>query len=276
MNKISKGIAIGLAVIALSACGKIAVDTAPVTPETPTVTTPPTSATTTAQVTVAEQKTLDFSAYKQWMIPRTLFSSGMVPSVYISNTATKPDCAGMQNGDTAGGDLLSSLIADEELRKALNLNVYTPTYVRNLENKIVRQIQMTEKNDFYAFSVCHLGPNVDVASGYLVPQGTPTLYSDGKFAGEVSFDFTKRDTLAVVYNDTVTLYEDIQLLNNTATGAEVDPCSGSLSGETVTWSCFRGLHLNEQEYVDGSKMAKWEISVKGGILKKTEYVEKTE
>jgi len=210
----------------------------------------------------------EYATYEQWTLPGP-WNNG---SVFAYET----DCVGLWNGETYGGDLLSTMIVDDGARSVMNLKLYTPEYVYNLENKIVDMTHEDYSADLYAFKVCHLGPELDVVAGGTWPMGESNIIQDGKFKGEIDFDFPEEALLIIVNGDEILTYDDIKLIDNTATGAESAPCSAKLEDEdTVLWSCFMGLHA-EDGYVTGSDMKYWSIPLDGSeptVWEDTEYLD---
>lgn len=231
--------------------------------ETQQTTTPetqqPTQQATAGQT--QETTTLTLRDYKKWMLSAAIIEENIADW----ENWGEQDCYGLMNGVNGGGDLLSTLIADNDTRAKLDLKAYTPEYVMALEKKIVGYTHRQYSNDFYAISVCHLGKGIDAVTGILWPQGKamPTQ----PYGTHLS-----KDALIIVNNNDVMSYEDIQTLNNTATGAEVYPCSGKIEKQNVLWSCFQGLHI-DKDNVTGANMAEWKIPLDGGKITKREYVE---
>jgi len=173
----------------------------------------------------------------------------------------RTDCLGMTNGETYGGDLLSSLIVNDKLRNAARLKVYSTDYLKSLERKTSNYTQTTEKSDFYAFSVCNLGNGFDVTAGYLWPTGKTTDRERLHDAQKI---------LLLANNGKVYGFKNIQTINNTATGGEVGPCNATLKSRNLEWSCFTGLG-HEPNGQGGEKTfgqyKNWLISSDGKILK---------
>lgn len=220
------------------------------------------------------EKKLVIADYEKWMI-----EPGEMANEFYKNRSDwvlsmldhykkSSDCFSVYNGDTSGGDLLSSLIADQSLREALqkfsvNMDlpapfvVYNQDYLISLENKIVRELQ----KDFYASSVCNAGEGVDVLTGFLLPRGTVVKKQYGAFypnsMGEYKYKGME-EVLVVVNKSNVSTYSDIKLFDNTATGAEVSACKPSLAENILTWTCFIGLAEDGANYKD------WEIMLDSG------------
>lgn len=204
-------------------------------------------------------KALQYSKiYKKWAFPL----DSLERDDYLE--MSQVDCPAV-GSDTfnKSGDLLSNMIGDPEGRKLMKLEVYTPDYVRKLENKIVRHTKSQYKSDFYAFKVCHLAENLDVAAG--------DLYLAGKRAASKNF---KGSALVIVSNNKVSSYKvtnkfqsSLQLINTTATGGDVAPCDIDLQDNKVHLSCFKGFQVIGNETV-GSKMQHWLFSVNGGKIEK--------
>lgn len=224
--------------------------------------------------------------YKQWAIQVDNTDPYFLKYKFLSDERADADCLKVVNGDTAGGDLLSTLIVNRDVRDALPLSVYTQDYVEKLERRLVGYTHRTYQADLYAFSACHLGEGVDVITGYLWPQGEDPLRKEGKFAGMMQVDFYVRSGLFILTPTSVAglvnepdknpnradPYLTIQLLDNTATGAEVYPCDAALRGRDILWTCFQGLyHVDDQ--VAGGRMKSWLIKTDGTILETKEWVD---
>lgn len=219
-----------------------------------------------------------YDAYKKWTLSPEILAKNSADWRILNQT----DCVGLFNGRTEGGDLLSSMIADHEKMAGLtNLKTFTADYVLKLENSIVAYANKKYDKDFYAFSVCHLADGIDVVAGDLWPKGeqVATLAEKEKMSNagleaNIKKNAAKGAGLMIVNNGKVMGYDDIQLISNTATGAEASPCKGKLVGKAVVWACFQGLHGDSKNGIDGSKMAEWTIPLDGGKVVKREYVEK--
>jgi len=213
------------------------------------------------------------SSYNKWKLPQQIVENNFN---YFRDDSTKDDCVGLENGITGGGDLLSTLIVDNAARDTIKLEAYSSDYVIKLEKAIANGAKEKYNSDFYAFKVCHLSDNVDAVAGILWPTGKSTLQTDGKFEGDVVFGFGDNRVIAVVKDFFPVFFDDVQTLNNTATGGEVMPCGSKLSddGQNVLWTCFRGLYHNTEESVDGSNMTEWILPIDGGATTKRDYVDR--
>lgn len=212
--------------------------------------------------------------YRKWVLSSEIIES----NIHDWQSWGKQDCYGLMNGNNDGGDLLSTLIADNGTRSELKLKVYTSDYVMGLEKKIVNFTHANDKSDFYANSVCHLGNGVDVATGTLWPQGVAPItqaYSEAHYKTEDINYNQGKNALIIVNNDDVHVYKDIQTYDSTATGAEVYVCGGELKDKNVLWSCFQGLHSTlDDTATDGANMAEWTIPLDGGKVTMRKYVDK--
>ncbi len=184
----------------------------------------------------------DYSSYLEWVLPDAAFAEPY-----------GKDCVGVMASWTFGGDLLSTLIADPDTRSRMDLELYTPVYLVNLEATIVEQTHSLWDKDFYAHYVCNLGPSGDIAAGYLFPRGQSATEGADEFeiTGNLSFD----DMVVVsVHGDDVDFYDDLQMTGGTATGAEPPICTADAIMNGFTWSCFLSLHVDDEDGVDGSNM----------------------
>jgi|GEM_PF-3467165 len=230
----------------------------------------------TQAATQMSKPKLTIADYKQWMLSPEIISENMVDWSTMNRDLT--DCYGLMNGNNDGGDLLSTIIADDATRTQLRLKVYTPEYVMALENKIVAFTHKKDNADFYASSVCHLGNGVDIATGGLWPQGQKTITDADKEVTDKENAMKglprppePKSSLIIVNNNDVLEYNDIQLMNNTATGAETYPCGGTLKGSNILWNCFLGLEGNDKDGVTGSSMEEWTIPLDGGKVTTRKY-----
>ena len=207
---------------------------------------------------VDDQEVKLAASYEDWAMP-----SG--DDNYIMADSMRRDCVGVANGMTYGGDLLSSLIVDDDLRGRLDLSRCTKSYVMDLEKKLAGFTQRGYGSDFYAFSVCNLADGSDLVSGYLWPTGSDTSAE--------SFSYDDGVLLLANGKDVVKIDDSVRLLNQTATGAEVFPCTGEFIKDTVHWTCFLGFDSGE-DGPTGSLMGAWTISPDtGSILNYAEYSE---
>lgn len=206
-----------------------------------------------------EENLQDPSVYEQWAINEQALS------YYLVTNRDWADCVSMIAGQTDGGDLLSTLIVDTATRDKVLLDTYSVDYLKQLEKKIAVKTQERFQQNFYAFFVCHLGEGIDIAAGYqyFIEHNADSKKFDPFFEG-------KQPTLALVNNDEVTLYQDIRLINNTATGAEVEACSPELLSDAVRWRCFLGL-VHDDEGTTGSWLKEWDISLTNGEVTSREY-----
>jgi len=199
--------------------------------------------------------------YKQWEIE---FPSD---NYYGFEGYASSDCIGMANGQTYGGDLLSSLIVNKKMRAQMDLDIYTPEYIQSLEKKLAEFSQYRYSSDFYAFYVCHLDEGLDLAAGYFWPHGAKA---------NKLLSYEERNLLVVNEEDVYEVY-NVEIMHKTATGAEVYPCSAELINGRIKWSCFMGLALDEDdEYVIGSNYEYWTISVYGRVLQNWTDIADTE
>lgn len=178
------------------------------------------------------------SVYQQWVIPSDTVEYNLVSSPTVSK-----DCGFMLSGYTAGGDLLSTLIVDEQARSILDLQVFTPEYLIELERSIVHETQTQFSQDFYAFYVCHLSDEIDIAAGY---QSVP------------SYGLGDAPTLAIRQKGHISLYQDIQLIDQTATGAESSVCDAELEDDRLLWTCFLGFEMSNG-VIAAQQMREWTI-----------------
>jgi hypothetical protein len=201
------------------------------------------------------------TSYTDWKMPAEIIERN---ENYFKDTYSN-DCIKLENGDTSGGDLLSTLIIDQEARKMMKLHVYSVEYVKKLEKQIAQFTQKKYKSNFYAFSVCHLKDNLDVVAGILWPTGWSTNDSE----------FGDRDAIVIINDYAPVIYEEIQTTDKTATGAEVTPCDASESNDSgsVLWTCFEGLYLSSNGYVSGSRMTEWKLPINGGAPIKRDYID---
>lgn len=279
-----------ITILTFSACGQTSTPATPSTSETPSKSQesqPPVPATT--EEVVSSTKSVDYS---KWAIKPSEYTGGRLDFSfnYEKDGTVSKDCVGIFNGYTGGGDLLSSLIVDDANRELANLNVYTKDYVKSLESKSAKHTQEKYKSDFYAFYICHLADGLDVAAGYIYPQGQPTIYTKDavndagpkELAGDVVKDFQKTSALLIIDGQNVSSIkvennleskpEDLRLMNNTATGAEVPPCDAVSEGKNIRWSCFLGLRPNEDGTATiGSINRYWLLDRTGKILETKEY-----
>lgn len=228
-------------------------------------------ATTTAPVAdqVTAKEPIDPSTYNQWKLPQQIIDANKNDF----KNSKQSDCIGLMNGHVEGGDLLSTLIIDDDARKLMDLNAYSSEYVLKLENAIVKATHEKYNSDLYAFSACHLSPGIDVVAGILWPTGKARLQAAGKFKGDEEFNFGEKKVLVVVNNFSPIFFEDVRTLNRTATGAEVFPCRAKLKdNQNVLWTCFMGLHF-VGDSVDGSNMTEWTLPLNGGVPMKRAYVD---
>ncbi|OGJ45357.1 hypothetical protein A2272_02850 [Candidatus Peregrinibacteria bacterium RIFOXYA12_FULL_33_12] len=208
--------------------------------------------------------------YSLWAITGDSLIYNIWNQVNESKNGKDMDCVDVINGDTGGGDLLSTLIVNDEARAKLNLNIYTKDYLKNLEVNVVNFTISEYDSDFYAFNICNLADDIDVIAGYRYPKNknskvteTQTTYPKGSSIGDENEDFKDKPILIVKNKENIFAYENIKLLDNTATGAEVTPCQASIEGENIKWSCFESMYRENGE-LKGSNIKYWLIPLDGG------------
>jgi len=204
------------------------------------------------------------TSYSQWFLPEY---------AYVEDYGT--DCVGVMSGWTYGGDLLSSLIADPATRAKVSLNLYTPDYLKNLEKAVVEQTHAKWDKDFYAHYVCNLGESGNILAGYLYPKGLSATEGAYEYAetGNLSTDDM---VLVSMHGDEIDFYQDMRLIGNTATGAEPPICTASAIEDGFMWSCFLGLHWENDEIINGADMEYTNILFDGSapvVWEDVEYYE---
>lgn len=208
-----------------------------------------------------------YETYQKWLLPESILQANKS----FFKSSGHYDCISLENGNTLGGDVLSTLIADDGARKNMKLIAYKPAYVESLYKKINRATEEKYKASVYAFKVCHLSPNVDVVAGYLWPSDEKV---ELKNESQTEDNFTEKKILAIVNNDNVLLHDDIQVLDNNADGKGM-ACLASLRKNIVKWSCFQGPHIikiGEQEITKGGDMKSWEIPLDGKAIKTSDWI----
>jgi len=197
----------------------------------------------------------EYEAYKKWMIPSP-------PA--LEEQEDKTDCVGVENGMLEGGDLLSTLIADEDARSRLHLNVYTQDYMHDLEKRVVTFTHSLYESDFYAMKVCHLDQDLDVVAGKLWPMGESTTEVSEKIGSMEKQEFTSKETVVlIVSKNQIIKYDNVKVVDNTATGAESQTCKANLQDDYVLWECFMGLHFVDENSIDGAEMKYWKLPLSG-------------
>jgi len=195
--------------------------------------------------------------YKQWALP----AEGEVMFIDYETT----DCLGLANGVTMGGDLLSTIIADEDWREKYKdrLNVFSQDYVRDLEADIAAYTQYKADADFYAFYVCHLAEGIDLSAGYYWPTRTDFAWD---------YNLVEDETikhLLLIDNGKVRELADVPVLDHTLTGGEVAPCQGKLTADqNIEWKCIvePGFKLNEQKETTGIYRDYYLFNLQGTLL----------
>lgn len=184
----------------------------------------------------------------------------------------KQDCIIMQNCDTEGGDLLSSLVYDDEFRNKLPLKKYTKDYLTNLKQKIDDYSKSKMSSDLFAAKVCNVGDGIDVVSGYLWPIDQSRYEEEGKFVGNLKA-IRENPAVFLIKDSKVVSYEDIQICSHTATGGESYPCGAKLVDNKIEYSCFMVLAHAENGDVVGSEMKYWSLDFEGSKPEAQEAVE---
>lgn len=224
--------------------------------------------TDTTDDTDTEQESNFIKDYQNSKIPQQTIDASLVDL----GTNGPTDCFEMYNGDTGGGDLLSTLIVSDELQRNLKINNYRPPYLEELEQKVTSSVHTQFNSDLYAFKVCHLGNNSDIIAGHLWPKGQSPIVQEGTFSGTPNPNFGIKRALAIRYGDKVNVYDNIKVLDNTATGAEVTPCSATSEENGVRWKCFVGMEKDPNGNVIGNRVKEYLFSFEGGAPKTWEGV----
>lgn len=192
----------------------------------------------------------------------------------VGKISTEDDCMGFLYGDTKGGDLLSSLITDEDLQAKTKRLVYTPNYVRSLSELLTQYTREKYQKDPYAFYVCHLDPNTDLVAARLWPtQLTPYFISkispeqQGleqpiRGAVKMEFSFTSASFFRIdMTNKIVDEYPAIQTINQSANGTDAYPCEArGIQQDIVEWQCV---------YDHGKRY--WFIPSHGGTMRYSDH-----
>ncbi|MFC1598966.1 hypothetical protein ACFL2U_03105 [Patescibacteria group bacterium] len=218
------------------------------------------------EVEIKDTSGFEFLIYKQWAIPWQ-DTANVMPFGY-----NQTDCIGLANGANEAGDLLSTLIADQEFIKyyRLKTNIYTPAYVSALEKKLSGYTQKTASSDYYAFYVCHLADGIDITAGYYWPHGEQFV-SSYDLKGEQA-----QRHLLLVNNDSIIEINNVQILDNTLTGGEVDTCRAELIDNQINWKCIspKGFQVDDEGMTSAIHMNNYLIDLNGKIIKEWETVDK--
>jgi len=214
----------------------------------PAVVTPAADADQTAEVKGAavKSKPLSYADYKKWAFA---FANGEGNSNLANTEKSQSDCIKLLYPTGKKGDILSNLIADDTARGIYKLNVYTKAYSYNLEQKIVAQTHKLYASDFYAYSVCHLGDNLDILTGELVATGKDINTA------------TATQALVIAAKNTTYIYKNIPAYNHTATGGEIGPAVAKIENGKITWTRFEAI---------GKESSKWEFNLDGSNPVKVE------
>ncbi len=201
-----------------------------------------------------------YESYNKWAFP-DIDAPGFQDC--LARAEGQGDCVGVENGNTCGGDLLSSLIVNDVNRSQLTLKKYTKDYLVDLEGKIAKYTQTNYKSDFYAVSACNLDDGMDLSIGYYWPQGKE-IKNKGSYTSVLTGD------MHLLLADTAGVREisDVQYFDKSATGAGTLPCSGKLVEGNIQWSCFMGLEPDKNGDM-GSSVKYWLISPSDGKVIKT-------
>jgi hypothetical protein len=158
------------------------------------------------------------------------------------------DCVALDSTQIGRGDLLSTMIVNDAFRNRLNLSVYNPAYLKKIEKQFAQFTQSTYKKDFFAYQLCHLDKNIDIASG---DKGVLLLYNSTVVEMEM---------------------EGVRRFNQSVTGAEVYPCSVRKEKEFIIWSCSVGYNFSEGKYTHKD----WQFDLSGKLIGVKEIEEKLE
>jgi hypothetical protein len=163
------------------------------------------------------------SVYQQWAYQGEDYFDAIV----------RDNCIGIVLGDTQTyGDLLSSLIVPNEAvsetlkKENVPTNYQNKNYLKRLEYIVAKHIQDKNLADtFYSYGACNLDNNFDLLLG-----STTAENADGY-------------NLTVIRKDSEVLSAHVGLktLDNTATGAEVYPCTAKIEDENIKYRCFDRL-----------------------------------
>lgn len=139
------------------------------------------------------------------------------------------------------GDLLSALIVGmqeysyhtdyHDIREFLNLKIYTPEYISNLDKKIVKAAKSVNSTGIYARAVINLDENLDVVIGYLLRGSKPEIDKN------LSFVLVKGDM--VEFLGEVSLYNEYDDYSSVA-----NACEYYYDGTEMSIICL-------DEYIDG-------------------------
>lgn len=179
------------------------------------------------------------------------------------------DCVSVYNRDTLGGDMLSSLAGDEELRAQLSLSLFSKKYIQELKDDVGNYVEKAYRTGFYAFYVCNLGKGVDLTIGNLWSTTTsPYLIED--ISIKVTDAFFDHPIALIRESGNIVELKDIQLFGSTATGGETEPCDITLSDGIISWKCFAGLGDDTKNNTTYGKFQNSQIALDGTIIKNWE------
>ncbi|MFA6486360.1 MAG: hypothetical protein WCT40_03270 [Candidatus Magasanikbacteria bacterium] len=234
-------------------------------------TTSPTTVTTTAdaQTILTERlENLNSNFALNHFIPSTAKFYGQDDwlQFYIA-PSTKIDCVGVENANTLGGDLLSSLAGSDLLRSMVSLKIYTSQYIKNLKDQVNLFTQKSYDQNMFAYHVCNLKNGMDIVVGSLWSSTTSPYYIEGKSI-VVSEEFYQNSIVLLVNENGTHEIRDIQESTKTATGGETGPCDVALNQDnTISWQCFAGLGQDDKNNSTYGKYANWTLSYDGQVIK---------
>lgn len=178
---------------------------------------------------------------------------------------TKADCLGYlgdypDDSVPGGGDIIIAL-KDDTFRSLISLNIFTPTYITNLEVYVRSKIKQYYSKEIFIVSACHLDTDLDLITGYL---GTRTNNQENLRAFRTNEP--EQPVVILVNNSNVHVFEEVRTRVGNATGSEGGPCEVTLVDDDIKWTCFIGLGVDEETQTTHGAYESWLFSRNGEML----------
>lgn len=166
----------------------------------------------------------------------------------------EPNCFGVESGAATGGSLLKTLahpIENQRIRDQRDpgfVDAITPEVAKTLDERIATITPTSSR--FLASFVCQLRPDVHLVVGIAWPLTEPTwsLSQEGMVTipEDLAYATYTSSTVVLLTDARVQTLPNVRTWNPAGpTGGDPSPCTASLQGNTVRWTCSQGFDLDQ-------------------------------
>jgi hypothetical protein len=164
------------------------------------------------------------------------------------------NCFGVESGAATGGSLLKTLahpIENQRIRDQRDpgfVDAITPEVAKTLDERLVAITPTSSR--FLASFVCQLRPDVHLVVGIARPLTEPTwnLSQEGMVTipADLAYATYTSSTVVLLTDTRVQPLPNVRTWNaGGAPGGDPSPCTASLQGNAVLWTCGLGIGIDE-------------------------------